>query len=48
MKQIYLTLISLVLMVTVLSLSSCSKSDDDNAGIIPADTYIDHSVPVIM
>ncbi len=32
MKRIYLTLISLVVLVTSLSLTSCSKSDDDNGG----------------
>ena len=32
MKRFYLTLISLVMMVTTLSLTSCSKSDDDNKG----------------
>ena len=32
MKRIYLTLISLVVLFTTLSISSCSKSDDDNSG----------------
>ena len=43
MKRIYLTLISLVVMVTVLSLTSCSKSNDDNEEIIPAGTYIEEN-----
>ena len=43
MKRIYLTLISLVVMVTALSLASCSKSDDNNEELIPAGTYIEEN-----
>ena len=43
MKRIYLTMISLVVMVTALSLTSCSKSDDNNEELIPAGTYIEEN-----
>ena len=43
MKRIYLTLISLVVLFTALSLTSCSKSDDNNEELIPAGTYIEEN-----
>ena len=42
MKRIYLTLITLVVLFTALSLTSCIKSDD-NEEIIPAGTYIEEN-----